>query len=112
MNTNMIIHMDLADTVDLMQSADYRQRFFAEYWQTRIRYEKLKAFCNRIEAAKETQFEEEGIEMPEHDCPLSLLKKQQHFMGEYLHILEIRATIEEVGLNEWPDLDVRPEEGI
>lgn len=109
MNTNMIIPMDLADTVDLMQSEGYRQRFFAEYWQTRIRYEKLKAFCNRIEAAKETQFEEDGVDMPEHDCPLSLLKKQQHFMGEYLHILEIRAAIEGVELSEFPNISLAQE---
>ena len=106
MNTNMIIPMELKDTAGLMQSVDYKQRFFAEYWQTRIRYEKLKAFCNGIEAAEKTQFEGRKAVMPEHDCPLGLLKEQQHFMGEYLHILEIRAVIEHINLSEFPVVPV------
>ena len=39
------------DTVPLMLSPDYKDRFVAEYRQTKIRYKKLKAYCNRIEMA-------------------------------------------------------------
>ena len=84
---------DLSWTKDLMESSDYRQRFFAEYWQTKIRYERLKNFCNRIEAARVT-----GTDAPIHDCPEKLLRAQQKSMGEYLHLLEIRAIIENVDL--------------
>ena len=35
--------MELKDTVSLMQSADYKERFKAEYYQLVIRYKKLKA---------------------------------------------------------------------
>ena len=85
--------MELKDTVEGMTSEDYKKRFVAEYQQTKIRYEKLKHFCNKIEAAELT-----GQEPPKHDCPLSLLRQQQKAMGEYLHVLEIRAIIEDVEL--------------
>ena len=79
----------------MMQSDDYKERFKAEYYQTKIRYERLKAFNNKIEAAKVTEY---VIAMPIHDCPEALLKRQQQVMGEYLHILEVRAVIEGVKL--------------
>ena len=86
--------MVLEDTIPMMTSDDYRERFFAEYAQTKIRHEKLKHFCNRIEGAMLVS--EAG---PEHDCPLSLLREQQTAMGEYLHILELRAVIEHIDLS-------------
>lgn len=86
-------------TVAGMLSPDYKERFKAEYQQTKIRYEKLKAFCNRIEAAMITcPGDTKRIQMPEHDCPLELLRDQQRAMGEYLHCLEIRAVIEGIEL--------------
>ena len=83
----------LAGTVDLMNSDNYKNRMIAEYHQTKIRYEKLKDFCNRIEAAQWTV-----LEIPKHDCPFDMLRDQQRIMGEYLHILEVRAIIEGVEL--------------
>ena len=83
--------MELKDTVAQMESPYYPERFIAEYNQTKIRYEKLKVFCNKIEAA-----ELMGTEPPKHDCPLELLREQQKHMGEYLHVLEIRAVIENI----------------
>lgn len=86
-------------TVEGMLSPDYKERFKAEYQQTKIRYEKLKAFCNRIEAAMRTcPGDTKRVQMPEHDCPLDLLRDQQRAMGEYLHCLEIRAVIEGIEL--------------
>lgn len=32
---------ELKDTIELMESANYKDRFIAEYWQTKIRYDKL-----------------------------------------------------------------------
>lgn len=83
--------MELKDTVSMMASSDYKDRFIAEYNQTKIRYEKLKAYCNRIEAAQI-----KCVEPPKHDCPLPLLREQQRYMGEYLHVLELRAVIENI----------------
>lgn len=92
--------MSLANTVDMMNSADYKERFKAEYYQLKIRYEKLKAFNNKIEAAEKTSygFSPKRVEMPKHDCPYEMLREQQGLMGEYLHILEVRAVIEGIDL--------------
>lgn len=84
----------LSKTKSLMTSKIYKRRFVAEYWQTKIRYEKLKTFNNKIEL-----WEDYNVgEAPAHDCPLSLLKEQQQVMGFYLSILEKRAIIEDIDL--------------
>lgn len=88
--------MELKDTYQKMISSDYKERFIAEYWQTKIRYEKLRNFCNKIEVGEMT---DNKIPEPKHDYPLELLREQQNIMGRYLHILELRAIIEEVDLN-------------
>jgi len=85
----------LKDTALCMVNSDYKERFFAEYMQTKIRYEKLKAYCNRIEASHLIP----QIEEPPHDCPLTLLREQQHIMGNYLRILELRAVIEDINID-------------
>ena len=86
--------MELKDTFDLMTSTNYKERFKAEYLQTKIRYEKLKAFNNRIEASSLS----ENVKEPVHDCPLDLLRKQQNLMGQLLGVYELRALIEDVEL--------------
>lgn len=89
----------LKDTVDMMKSEDYKERFKAEYYQTKIRYEKLKLFNTRIEAAERTAYgNTKRAEMPKHDCSFDLLREQQRAMGEYLHLLEVRAVIEDIEL--------------
>ena len=98
--------MELKETSGIMCSEDYKERFVAEYVQTKIRYERLKAFNTKIEAAHHVAFmkpvdaEDKAprVEMPKHDCPDDLLREQQRVMGEYLHILELRAVIEGVAL--------------
>ena len=85
-------------TVAGMLSPDYKERFKAEYQQTKIRYEKLKAFNARIEAAQLTRDMKSQCEEPKHDCPAYLLRDQEETMGRYLHILEIRAVIEGIEL--------------
>lgn len=91
--------MELKDTVEMMNSADYKERFKAEYHQTKTRYEKLKAFNNKIEASERTRHGNiKQVAMPTHDCPNELLKQQQAVMGEYLHLLEVRAVIEGIEL--------------
>ena len=88
--------MELKETIELMCSDDYKERFKAEYYQLKIRYEKLKNFCNKIEASYR---DENGkVKEPKHDCPLDLLKDQRNEMEELLHTLEIRAVIEGIEL--------------
>ena len=86
-------NMELKETVELMNSEDYKERFVAEYHQVKIRYEKLKNFCNKIEVEEML-----GKEVIKHDCPLELLREQQKYMGLYLSVLEKRALIENVEL--------------
>lgn len=86
-------NMELKETVKLMNSENYKDRFIAEYQQVKIRYEKLKNFCNKIEVEEML-----GKEVTKHDCPLELLREQQKYMGLYLSILEKRALIKNVEL--------------
>ena len=89
--------MKMSDTIGKMLSKDPKDRMWAEYWQTKIRYRKLKAFANRIEAARL-----QGNPEPQHSCSYDLLRKQQSIMGEYLHVLELRFAIDglDIGIEE------------
>lgn len=96
-----MIHRIKVDTLaELMQSEDYRDRFVAEYIQLKQRYEKLKTFNTKIEAAVRTAHLDNGVDEPLHDCPAGLLREQQAAMGEYLHLLEVRAVIEDIDLED------------
>lgn len=77
--------MELKDTISLMNSEDYKERFRAEYLQTKIRYDKLHAMLVKHEA---------GTLDFTPTCPIPTLNMQKRSMGEYLRQLEIRAEIE------------------
>lgn len=81
--------MELKDTIILMNSSDYKDRFKAEYQQTKIRYDKLHRMIVRYEA---------GTLDFEPTCSLGLLKEQASYMGRYLYMLEVRAEIEKIEL--------------
>ena len=90
---------ELRQTIDMMTSDDYKERFKAEYYQTKIRYERLKKFNNKIEAAGRMKlYGNKSFSAPPHDCPDDLLREQQIIMGDYLHLLEVRAEIENIEL--------------
>lgn len=80
---------ELRDTVALMESADYKDRFKAEYYQAKIRYEKLHNMIVKYEA---------GTLNFEPKCSIGLLKDQAGAMGNYLYALEVRAEIEGIEL--------------
>ena len=82
--------MELKDTIKRMTSDDYKDRFIAEYHQTKIRYDKLHRMCVKYEA---DTFDFTPV------CSLDLLKRQCSYMGKYLKALEIRAEIEGIDLN-------------
>ena len=81
--------MELQDTIELMQSEDYKERFKAEYYQTEIRYEKLHKMVIKYEA---------GTLNFTPNCSLELFKRQLAAMGNYLYCLEMRAEIESIEL--------------
>ena len=84
------------DTVPLMLSPDYKDHHVAEYRQTKLRYEKLKVICDRIEMA---ETHPKKVEMPPHDCNIDLLRSQLYHMRNYLDILEKRAIVEGICLD-------------
>lgn len=84
-----MINQDLNETISLMQSSDYKERFIAEYYQTKIRYDKLHKTVVKYEANK-LEFKP--------TCSIELLKQQLSHMGQYLYDLEVRAEIEGIEL--------------
>lgn len=79
----------LADTVEMMQSADYKERFKAEYYQVLLRYQSLVGI---IEAW------DNGTLDFTPTCPRSIYDLQLRAMKDYIAILEARAVIENVKL--------------
>jgi len=77
--------MDLKDTVALMTSADYKDRFEAEYEQLNIRYTKLSRMIAGYKAGR--------LDFTPA-CPVELLERQLKAMGEYQQCLKLRAEIE------------------
>lgn len=85
------MNFELKDTVEMMNSDDYKQRFIAEYIQVKIRYDKLDKMTVKYEA---------GTLNYTPKCSLELLKEQKKHMGNYIRTLKIRAEIENVLLPE------------
>lgn len=83
--------MELKDTVDMMTSDDYKERFKAEYWQLRIRKEKLSQMLIDW-GAGQLDFKPR--------CPKEVLERQLHLMYMYQEVLEGRAVIERIEISE------------
>ena len=81
--------IELKDTVAMMGSADYKERFVAEYAQLKIRYDKLYAVLEKY-AADKLDFKP--------TCPIEILYEQLDHMEAYLNILKIRAKYEDIEL--------------
>lgn len=77
--------MELKNTVEMMESADYRERFKAEYYQLEIRYKKLAAMLEQWD---------NGTLAFVPTCPRSTYNIQIRAMSDYLAVLEARAAIE------------------
>lgn len=101
--------MELKETIGLMASVDYKDRFKAEYWQLKIRCDKLKAILLKWEVFdnKRNRYYAMPSLMPtlektlgfEPSCSYRLLSEQLKCMEEYLHCLEVRAVIEDIDLS-------------
>ncbi len=81
--------MELRDTISMMWSDDYKERFKAEYYQVSIRLEKLETMIKKYD---------EGTLDFTPTCPIELLRQQADYMNNYKVILEQRATYENVTL--------------
>lgn len=82
--------MELKDTIEMMNSEDYKERFKAEYLQTKIRHDKLDNMLIKYQA---------GTLNFKPNCPIENLEDQKYYMNEYLRTLKIRAEIEGIELN-------------
>ena len=81
--------IELKDTVEMMGSDDYKERFVAEYAQLKIRYNKLYAVLEKY-AADKLDFKP--------TCPIEILYEQLDHMEAYLNVLETRAKYENIQL--------------
>ena len=81
--------IELKDTVEMMGSDDYKERFVAEYAQLKIRYKKLYAVLEKY-AADKLDFKP--------TCPIEILYEQLDHMEAYLSVLETRAKYENIQL--------------
>ena len=81
--------MRLSDTVTMMNSEDYKERFRAEYAQLVIRYYGL---CKMLE-----KWDDGTLEF-KPTCPRSTYNMQTKAMEDYIAILEARAVMENIVL--------------
>lgn len=80
---------ELKETVELMNSADYKDRFKAEYYQVVVRYQKLSVMLEKWGKG----------ELPfTPTCPRSTYNMQIKAMTDYIAVLEARAVMEGVEL--------------
>lgn len=81
--------MNLKDTVNMMLSNDYKERFKAEYVQTVVRADRLETFLRKYREGK--------LEITP-DCPYEVLFEQFVYMTRYIQMLEERAELEDIPL--------------
>lgn len=80
---------ELRDTIEMMNSEDYKERFKAEYYQVVIRYQKLKSMLDK--------WDNNQLEFAP-TCPRSTYNMQITAMTDYIAVLEARAVMEGVEL--------------
>ena len=82
--------MKLAETVETMNSENYKERFKAEYNQLAIRFNGLKGMLEKWD---------NGTLTFSPTCPRSTYNMQISAMADYLAVLEARAVMEGVELS-------------
>lgn len=79
----------LKETTEMMVSADYKERFKAEYYQLMLRFKGLQGMLFKWD---------NGTLKFEPTCPRSTYNIQIKAMSDYLAILEARAVMEGIEL--------------
>lgn len=75
--------------------SNWQERLKEEYTQFKEKYEKLKSYNNEIEVKRNLELFTETVE---EDYRFRLMREQQSVMGNYLHLLELRAKLENIEL--------------
>lgn len=83
------ITLELNDTIELMKSNDFKDRFRAEYHQLKIRLEKLSGMIDKYN---------DGSLPFAPKCNIDILDAQYELMTAYLCVLKERAIIEDIKL--------------
>ena len=83
--------LELKDTILLMNSADYNDRFVAEYFQVKVRAEKLSTLLKKYK---------DGTLDFKPKCSYEMLHEQLVYMENYKKVLEARAEIEGIDISE------------
>ncbi len=81
--------MKLEDTIELMKSDDFKDRFKAEYHQLLNRRDGLSAMLSKYKL---------GTLLFKPKCSYDILYCQLTYMDGYLKLLEKRAKIEDIEL--------------
>ena len=81
--------IELKDTIEMMCSSDYKERFRAEYFQLKIRIKGLSNMLNKYK---------EGTLNFKPTCSFELLNSQLYTMKKYALTLEERAVVENIDL--------------
>ena len=81
--------MKLSETVEMMNSADYKERFRAEYFQLKIRVNGLKNMLDKWDKG-ELNFTP--------TCPREIYNDQMEYMMNYMTVLTNRAELEHIDL--------------
>lgn len=81
--------IELKDTIEMMCSSDYKERFRAEYFQLKIRIKGLSNMLNKYK---------EGTLNFKPTCSFELLNSQLYTMKKYALALEERAVVENIDL--------------
>ena len=81
--------MQLKDTVEMMNSEDFKERFKAEYYQLLFRVDSLTSML--------IKWKNNMLDF-EPKCSKETLGYQLLYMQGYLDILRLRAEIEEIDL--------------
>ena len=81
--------MKLKDTIEMMTSEDFKERFKAEYYQLSLRLYDLTSML--------IKWENNMLDF-ESKCSKETLENQFIFMQGYIGILRLRAEIEEIDL--------------
>lgn len=83
--------MRLSETVEMMESTDYKERFKAEYFQLKIRVNALK---NMLEKWDKGELDFTPA------CPREIFDDQIQYMMNYMTVLADRAHYEHIDLSE------------
>lgn len=81
---------ELRDTIEMMNSKDYKERFKAEYMQLKVRMGGLSEMLRKYK---------EGTLTFKPSCSYDLLNAQFRAMDLYASFLEDRAIAENIELN-------------